>query len=850
MLASADLSWRDAVAVPPPTPCVSLEGGLLWDGQDDGPPRPVDALLRAGTVIALEPHGRLVVPPEARRIDASGLTILPGLIDMHVHLTPGNGAQLCLAAGVTTVRDVGNYTQWIVGLRELIRQGRRVGPRIVATGEIIEGPRAFRAGFRRVTTPEEAALTVQMLKDRGVDGIKLYQSLPPSLVVATLAEARRQGLWTSGHLCCGAYLNAMALAGGRNNYSGFEVAAGAVDAALTGGITSLEHSITVESAHAAAAIAASGVALCPTLAVVERFGRVADAVLDDDLDRMSDDPRTVGGGFRYPTETSAASRVWYDGQRNLVRDVALRGGCIVAGTDTPFGVAPGFGLHRELALLVEAGLTPVQALRAATSVAAATLGLADQLGSIAVGRAVDLLLVEGDPLVDLGSLSRLQWVIQGGRVYGSADLRALRDSKTAFREIGGVMRAGRRVAYRVQGEGTPLLVLADGPGVSACELGSRAGSADWFSLATFEHSARVVYVDPAGTGRSSDVPLEHLNLDGMAADVESVRAVVTDAPTALLGCGTGGSLALWYAHRYPHRVSRLILVNTIVSARTLHLTLQRLLAVAPEELRAALEAGATAGVQADGSYHPAYWQAARAILAHSQRPFQPLGGFRLDRPPASVQWATYRALWKRRGEFAIDGQWRDLDLTALLPNLCCPVLVITGTYDQPALEQATLLLAALPDAQHVVFAESGTVPWLEQPDQFLRVVRAFLSSRDRVQALALQPSRAIGPLADLAGEADRHLAAALAPSPMLRRVRMEEAATARFQGRTELRAVTGRYELVLRVTDAGILPEAAEFVTTASDQMGLPTCARELARRLRAWAGELPAQLLDHTDIG
>ncbi|MCY4110302.1 MAG: amidohydrolase family protein, partial [Chloroflexi bacterium] len=185
-----------------------IRGGSVWDGSDADRFVRSDILIDDGVITDVGPACSIDAPAGARELVADGKFVIPGLVDMHVHLVPGNSTELCVAAGVTTVRDVGNYSEWVFGLREKIRRGELPGPRIFAVGEIIEGRIPCRRGFLRVETPEDARVAVRMLLDRGADGIKLYQSTPPDVVSAAVDEAHRLGVWIAGHLRCINFMNA------------------------------------------------------------------------------------------------------------------------------------------------------------------------------------------------------------------------------------------------------------------------------------------------------------------------------------------------------------------------------------------------------------------------------------------------------------------------------------------------------------------------------------------------------------------------------------------------------------------------------------------------------------------
>ena len=736
-------------------------------------------------------------------LDADGKFVIPGLVDMHVHLVPGNSTELCVAAGVTTVRDVGNYSEWVFGLREKIWRGELPGPRIYAVGEIIEGRIPCRRGFLRVETPQDARVAVRMLLDRGADGIKLYQSTPPDVVSAAVDEAHRLGVWIAGHLCCMNFINAWyASESVGNEYRGHRGCHGALEAGVAAGIDTLEHAFaTAESVLDQ--MVENNVALCPTLACGGGQGGYRDPSLLPDMELVYEDPSEVSGQTPNTEPSGKRAELWFESQKQLVTELHQAGGKVHAGTDSPFGVAVGFGLHRELELLVECGLTPHAALLAATRHSAETLRVAHVQGTLEAGKAADLVVLTDNPLADIANTRKIDTVIQAGRVYDSEKLKALTESKQHYLpKPRPVSQDGARIAYEARGAGPALAVLAGGPGASSVEVGRRAGHADWFSLSELALDNKMLFVDPIGSGHSGAWTGDEPPTPGdMAKSIDAVRETENLDSLTLVAHGAGALTALAYANRHGSQLDKLILVSPTVSAPMLAEDLRRIRHSAGRSANAELGRQSAEGIfEDDGStYRDDYWRATRAVLGANHQPFELMLGFRHDSPGRRLQWRTYRDLWKPRGEFDLTGAWSAIDALPSIASLSVPLLVITGTYDTPAMRQTTSIAEANPNAQLLVFPESGHYPFAEEPDRFMRAVRAFISDRDRVAEARLEPS-AGDP--DLAATVNRVLTEELRQADSFDLARLDASERARFTFKPELTQSTGGStggELTLRV---------------------------------------------------
>ena len=365
-------------------------------------------LVQDGRIAWLGPDSSAEVPSDARVIDATGRWVVPGLADMHVHAGAGDFPAF-VANGVTTIREM-NGTSEHLALRTALREGRILGPSMLVTGPLIAGQeQRWRHALAR--TPAEGRALVAEQARAGYDAIKIYDGLTRETYDAIVDAAAAAGIPFVGHVPRGVGLERV-LASGQRSIEHVGQIAHAVASADSAALSEV-----------ARRIAGSGAWVTPTLASEEALSRRGTPWYAERLARpevMLVDPglvdwwRSLGEGM---PEAAAAERrsAYREGTAALVRALRDAGVPLLAGTDTPNPLMiPGFSLHEELAALVAAGLTPYEAIRAATAEAARFADMAAEFGTIRAGARADLVLTDADPLADVSSLARPSAVVLRG----------------------------------------------------------------------------------------------------------------------------------------------------------------------------------------------------------------------------------------------------------------------------------------------------------------------------------------------------------------------------------------------------------------------------------------------------
>jgi len=389
-------------------------------------------------------------PQNARSIDCTGLFLIPGLWDMHVHLEFGNwfphakeiSLPLFIANGVTGVRDMGSELETVQAWREEIAAGQLVGPRIFTSGPMLDGPKPRFPSSVAISTPDDARRAVADLKRRGADFIKLQSLIPREAVFAIADETKKQHIAFAGHVPDSVRAQEMSEAGMKSfeHLIGiFEGSSPAEDDFLKGNKTEARSLETYDPERAeklAATLATNHTWQCPTL-VWERGGNLID-VADFSKDTRAKyvpaawktktwkrftDEITQG----YGDDNLAVRKKFLEKELEVVQLLHQKGVRFLAGTDTPPGVYifPGFSLHEELQRFVVAGFTSLEALQTATINPAEFFGMEARLGSVEPGKLADLVLLNANPLTDIANTQKIAAVIANGRYYSKQDLQNL-----------------------------------------------------------------------------------------------------------------------------------------------------------------------------------------------------------------------------------------------------------------------------------------------------------------------------------------------------------------------------------------------------------------------------------------
>jgi len=418
-------------------------------------------VLIDGVKIAGVQAGGDALPAGYRAIEARGLSVLPGIVGMHDHqyyiarpnldasghsdsplMVPQmtfSSPRLYLANGVTTLRTTGSVETYTdLNMKRAIDAGTLPGPHMDVTGPYLEGPNSPFIQMHSLTSADDATQTVNFWADRGVTSFKAYMNITRDQLKAAIEAAHARGLKITGHLCSVTYPEAAAL-GIDNLEHGFVVNTQNDPGKVADVCPSTSGDPTITGMDPAGADAKAliatlvkhRVAVTSTLPVFESWSPAYRKLPPKQLELLSPGARTdylhiyALSQKRKPEVAAARAKVWKNAL-GLERAFVVAGGLLIAGPDPTGGgqVLPGFGNLRGIELLVDAGFSPVEAIRIATLNGATYLGLADHVGSIAAGKNADLLLVKGDPSNNITAIENVVTVFKDGVGYDSAALLA------------------------------------------------------------------------------------------------------------------------------------------------------------------------------------------------------------------------------------------------------------------------------------------------------------------------------------------------------------------------------------------------------------------------------------------
>jgi len=404
--------------------------------------------IRGDTIVAIGDSAAGSRLRARQVIDAAGRYVIPGLWDMHMHFGGGDTLiaenrlllPLYLAHGITAVRDAaGDLSSTVLAWRDSVARGLLDGPIIFTSGPKIEGKNSIWPGDTEVETRAGVDSALDDLQRMHVDFVKLTDNtLKPELFRYALGEIRRRGMKSSAHIPAGVPVrDAVALGLGSIEHLSYAIrgAGEGIPAAPGAGNRPM-----FDSANAVALyrfMAERGTALTPTLNISRTL-----AWLDSEDHTKDEYLKYIGPGLRATyswrierqagstPEAIARRHANYEFSSSKLPLIQQSGVLILAGTDAGFLNSydyPGIGLHDELGQLVKAGLTPLQALQATTINGARWLGKESRYGTLARGSASDLVIVDGNPIADIGATRRIHGVVVRGRYLDRAKLDSMLD---------------------------------------------------------------------------------------------------------------------------------------------------------------------------------------------------------------------------------------------------------------------------------------------------------------------------------------------------------------------------------------------------------------------------------------
>ncbi|HZR30812.1 MAG TPA: amidohydrolase family protein [Terriglobales bacterium] len=438
------------------SPVVALTHVRVIDGTGAPARNDQTIILADGKIQQMGDAATTSAPSTARVLDLPGYTVIPGLVMMHEHLyytagfsetpdgkvaAPGplinqqgfSFPRLYLACGVTSIRTAGSLEPYTdLNLAKQVAAGKLPSPKIHVTGPYLEGPDSYFPQLHELTGPDDARKMVNYWADQGVTSFKAYMQITRAELSAAITEAHKRGIKVTGHLCSIGSTEAASLGIDDLEHGPLFVDTEWVpgkkpDQCPSGKETS--ESLLKQDVEGPAVqqmmhyLIQHHVSVTSTLPVFELDVPGRPPLRKEVLDSMLPEARIsyleLRARQQSPDELTLLKK-----EMQFEHAFAKAGGLLLAGSDPTGigGVLAGFGDQRELELLVEAGFTPVEAIHIATANGAEFLGESAKLGSIAPGKAADLVVIHGDPSTRIDDIEKVETVFKDGVGYDSAKL--------------------------------------------------------------------------------------------------------------------------------------------------------------------------------------------------------------------------------------------------------------------------------------------------------------------------------------------------------------------------------------------------------------------------------------------
>jgi hypothetical protein len=457
LLIGLSASLRAQARLPPQAKHLALTHVTVIDATGVPAKPDTTVVIVSGHIVDVGATGKIKLTKDSRIIDGTGKFLIPGLWDSHVHLSDIGETSLALfvANGITSVRQMGSYPRdprQVIQWRKEIAAGQRIGPRIFTTGWMLTTVNRPDVGHIEVPSAADGRRAVEFVKNNGADFVKVHNYVPREAYFAIAEEARRQKTILTGHVPFTVTVAELVRSGQRGieHLGQIPIACSSKEEGLRSRIlkslqrmnpdsegpwhadlrANVEAADSYDGQKAAALFSSmvkNGVMVCPTLANYR-----ADTLANDSstpllkyipaVTRQEWLKEATGNS----AEDTELQKKLFANSLPLVRRMHEAGVQFLAGTDSGMEFRfPGFDLHTELALLVEAGLTPMEALQTATVNPARWLGVDRTLGTVEQGKIADLVLLDANPLDDIHNTEKIHAVVMNGRFIPKSELQAM-----------------------------------------------------------------------------------------------------------------------------------------------------------------------------------------------------------------------------------------------------------------------------------------------------------------------------------------------------------------------------------------------------------------------------------------